>query len=128
MISIDFWFYSQMEIIFWCSNINPKRCLLKYTFVKQEVINVVFSNILIAVHISSMVSTKILCHEVKREVFSSLICVHCCWCTFQQWAEYPVSTANTSDFMSIPVLLKDNLYYVFPFQIHQADTSPFVVK
>ena len=38
-----------------------------------------------------------------------------------------LSTANTSDLMTITVLPKDNLYYVLPFQIHQ-DSSSFDIK
>ena len=39
-----------------------------------------------------------------------------------------LSTANTSDLMTITVLPKDNLYYVLPFQIHQEDSSSFDIK
>lgn len=39
-----------------------------------------------------------------------------------------LSTANTSDFMTITVLPKDTLYYVLPFQIHQGDSSSFDIK
>lgn len=66
----------------------------------------------IILSIFQMVSNKILCHELKGEVFSSLMCVHCCSRNCLAVAWHPLPRASTSDLMSIFALLKYNLYGV----------------
>lgn len=75
--------------------------------------NSCFKSFFIVLSIFLMVSNRIFfSHELKGEVFSSLMSVYCCWWHCSAVAWHPLPSASISELISIPALLKYSLHCV----------------